>query len=1094
MAGTDTVAGLLRVIDPPGPSASRGSEARRAAATSFAEALRGTDGGIESRDAAGASLRRVLDAVGPLSRAVVAENDEVALAAELDALSASLKALGGLGGGDDAEATAVAEAHHRAHASLMGPDASPGTFSGGVDATTSPVRHAAPAVRLAALRAVEAGTRADPSSWPVSAVWDGVASSTADGSWRVRVAALDAARAAFETSCQVAKDASTASLAPPPPSAAVVRGAVARACALCDDDRWQVRSAATRLGAALLSATALLPGTGAGEAGVGGSSGAVERDIRLRAHLVARSMDAREDVREAVPSSELFAASPAPMVSSRDESDRSSDPSQASWDAGAAFVEGLLPGLHAGPADTSRRDGTSCGYHTACQALCMALRRPVLVPIGAAEDLIGADVRPFVPWVLEALGARAVTAADAVQSAEESLAGLTRAAAGDSVCEEREGEASTVSACPISTDTELLAAIGRSAHSVDVAKWTSWVVQTRGTAVAASDDADVVAPFAAATHGAGAAGAAAVPVSTGSIVSRASDFAPASNAAAMRFHMVAMLVAIAVNTPADTTLSPGPGSLTTSFTALAAALEHLKPDDEVLKRVPDPDTSLVTRVLMAHPDALRTRSATLDARAAMVAALGAAEAATAAGSGDGDVSGVMATMAADLSWLRRADVALLAPLHSRVGRDVASDVAWEALAAAASFRGVVAAQHLVSQLPGASSRAAAAGTQLQVVKRAASFAGPVVWSSPAVWSAALAAIHAVGSTSPGRGTDAGDVVADVVAAHADELVAWARAAMRGEPVTAATGAAVVWVLGQLRFPHLRGDILGNVLPVAFKLYDDHEAHSQWLGVSLLAHVLEHSVPTELSVHGAIIEDVLKRGHFKQHACNKWLATHARLLLLPMQHGAPPAEAYDDAAAEFCKAAASSITRAEQELFAAALAVLFADMGVCAARHLRTAIPLLKSNASDSASPATSLASLRALTVLATECWPRMRGKHADALLGAAVRTYLQADVLASSGLHGGARDGAARSEAPQVADALRAAAVDVVAAVDRATRDEAVASSGDMDVGGGTAGHAAGGDAAGSSLPWAAARLQALAAREPRLTALADTVADVAAP
>ncbi|TYZ63803.1 hypothetical protein PybrP1_007335 [[Pythium] brassicae (nom. inval.)] len=69
--------------------------------------------------------------------------------------------------------------------------------------------------------------------------------------------------------------------------------------------------------------------------------------------------------------------------------------------------------------------------------------------------------------------------------------------------------------------------------------------------------------------------------------------------------------------------------------------------------------------------------------------------------------------------------------------------------------------------------------------------------------------------------------------------------------------ALCWVVLQLPFPHLGGDLLGRLLALVFPLIDDLSNESQAVGASMLQHVVRSVTATELRWYGDVLLEVLR---------------------------------------------------------------------------------------------------------------------------------------------------------------------------------------------------------------------------------------------
>jgi hypothetical protein len=268
----------------------------------------------------------------------------------------------------------------------------------------------------------------------------------------------------------------------------------------------------------------------------------------------------------------------------------------------------------------------------------------------------------------------------------------------------------------------------------------------------------------------------------------------------------------------------------------------------------------------------------------------------------------------------------------------------------------------------------------------------VPWSNPALRSAAvrcLQLLDAGGLGSAAETLTAGEIAncrAGCAAASraADGLLSWCRDAMAAgrwkEPAAFIVRYTAVWVVTRLRFPALSAQRLGHALPVAFRLVDDWEATSVWLGASALAHLLAHAAPTDLRAHAPILFEVTGRAYGCKHPAVLHLLSHASAVLLPAVCGPAPAYAapvkgavpqfsgpYDVQLADTLDRLAMAASANTQYALCSGLPATLLQLGPYAARHVTRCAGVLRQAACDGGDARVVAAALHSLACLVAAC-------------------------------------------------------------------------------------------------------------------------------
>lgn len=212
---------------------------------------------------------------------------------------------------------------------------------------------------------------------------------------------------------------------------------------------------------------------------------------------------------------------------------------------------------------------------------------------------------------------------------------------------------------------------------------------------------------------------------------------------------------------------------------------------------------------------------------------------------------------------------------------------------------------------------------------------------------------------------------------------------------------LLWVVAQVGFPHLGGDLLGRLLALTFPLIDDLHDATQLVGARLLRHIVENVTATELRWYTDVLLEVLRVALTTRKPAT--LECLLQCLGVALDHVSPPGELrfYDRFFPRLLTDTSLNNDAAVRVIYLRQLRPLIARMGAPNSPHLlRYLQPLLKVLAASTESLnvellAETLETLRAAVVGA---WPRVPA-HTEEIVVAVLRVVAFCELMREGELH-----------------------------------------------------------------------------------------------
>lgn len=207
--------------------------------------------------------------------------------------------------------------------------------------------------------------------------------------------------------------------------------------------------------------------------------------------------------------------------------------------------------------------------------------------------------------------------------------------------------------------------------------------------------------------------------------------------------------------------------------------------------------------------------------------------------------------------------------------------------------------------------------------------------------------------------------------------------------------ALLWIVLQVPFPHLGGDLLGRLLALVFPLVDDLSNESQAVGARLLQHIVHNVTATELRWYSDVLLEVLRTAITSRQPAT--LDALLDALVAALDKLSPPGEfAHFDKFFPRLLTDTSLSTDVEvRVLFLRRLRPAIARMGAPQSVHvIRYLQPLLKVVVAtfESINVALLLETLETLRVTIVSAWPRIPA-HAEEIFVGVMRAVSFCEVF-----------------------------------------------------------------------------------------------------